>query len=262
MLAPTGFWLLLSQRFVLAQWSCAEPPPLLSCLLPTPLPTRSLTGDGRSPSSPSNGLLSLRSCGPIPPPLGRRPCCGSFSSKGIWTGEKARKAGKGNGLCPRCKRVLEDLPHLFLHCPFNRPIWAPFVKALGSPLTWQQVLLGDRKLHTLAWNHVRAEFMWLIWRQRNGCLFEGAFQISSLRVFFYDVHLHAQRISKKECRIYRLKAKMLESIAQHYDWLTLDEGRREWINEIAFDLEEAEEDLERAKELLEAIQVEIDILPE
>lgn len=96
--------------------------------------------------------------------------------KGLWTGERALKLGIGNGLCPRCKRDVESLQHLFLTCPHNHLILSflnNVLKAFGKPnVTWKQLLLGDYiGCSAGLWNTIRGCILWFVWLQRNAALF-------------------------------------------------------------------------------------------
>ncbi|MCO5587212.1 hypothetical protein L7F22_041159 [Adiantum nelumboides] len=42
-----------------------------------------------------------------------------LAHQALWTGARAAKIGKGNGICQRCNSGIEDIHHLFFSCPFD-----------------------------------------------------------------------------------------------------------------------------------------------
>ena len=98
--------------------------------------------------------------------------------QGLWTGEKALKRGIGNGRCPRCRRDVESILHIFISCPHNTLIMGYINKILHlfkrSEVSWNQLLLGDSiGCSPALWNTIRALFLWHIWLQRNTAIFNS-----------------------------------------------------------------------------------------
>lgn len=96
----------------------------------------------------------------------------------VWTGAKALRIGKGDGVCCRCHRESETIPHLFMNCPLNKDT-LNWLNALIAPfhpssLTYKELLLGEMYgLPTSIWNSIRAHYLWNIWLSRNEMLFNG-----------------------------------------------------------------------------------------
>ena len=98
--------------------------------------------------------------------------------KAVYTGSKALRIGKPNGLCPRCRHSLEDLDHLFFYCPFNLKfidlLHACFSSTHPSPFSLQEILLGlCKNLDPPLWHWVRSLLLFHIWKERNAYLFQG-----------------------------------------------------------------------------------------
>lgn len=98
--------------------------------------------------------------------------------KGLWTGERALKAGIGDGICKRCRHKRESIHHLFMGYPHSKQVLSLLNKILirggREEVTWKQLLLGDSiGVSSELWNSIRSCFLWHTWLQRNAVVFQS-----------------------------------------------------------------------------------------
>ncbi|KAI5057840.1 hypothetical protein GOP47_0027855 [Adiantum capillus-veneris] len=137
--------------------------------------------------------------------------------KALWTGEKQRNTGLGDGICPRCQQHLEDIPHLFINCPSNLIILAPLFKTLGYVPSWKQFLLreGTTILHEF-WQRSRAEFLWVLWTYRNNHPYGNVGAHQNLKSIFFGCNVQASTLLMSQLRIYRNRMAVLGDAMQFY----------------------------------------------
>ncbi|KAI5073739.1 hypothetical protein GOP47_0011752 [Adiantum capillus-veneris] len=106
--------------------------------------------------------------------------------------------------------------------------------------------------------------MWAIWRQRNCYMYEEAYQVSNLRIFFDEIVLQIEKLSIAECRIYRKKHKMLDTSGDFFQRAGVDEElcymRDIMEEEIQEDVNSQLEKWQHAITLLVKIRCELDAL--
>lgn len=103
-----------------------------------------------------------------------------------WTADRlARRNLPHPQRCPLCDQAPETIHHLLLECPFNREVWHEILSWLRLSCLLPN---DDATLHDW-WRSARHDtpkpmhkglasaallVPWMIWKHRNGCMFEGA----------------------------------------------------------------------------------------
>ena len=119
--------------------------------------------------------------------------------KAVWTGEKALKIGKGTGVCPRCKKGVETLEHLFFACEYNlkyfKFLHICFFALHPNPFSAPEILLGEcYHLDILLWHNIRSSLLFHIWKERNSSVFgEGCTSqmfsfLTEMRIFLLQAN--------------------------------------------------------------------------
>uniref|UniRef100_A0A453I916 Reverse transcriptase zinc-binding domain-containing protein n=1 Tax=Aegilops tauschii subsp. strangulata TaxID=200361 RepID=A0A453I916_AEGTS len=102
-----------------------------------------------------------------------------------WTADRlARRNLPHPQRCPLCDQAPETIHHLLLECPFSRVVWHEILSWLRLSCPLPNV---DATLHDW-WRSARHDtpkpmhkglasaallVPWMIWKHRNGCVFEG-----------------------------------------------------------------------------------------
>ena len=143
-----------------------------------------------------------------------------IAHQAVWTGTRALKIGKGDGICQRCLSCSEDIHHLFYYCPFNLKYFK-FLELCFSSLiikvTPSMVLLGEcYHLDILLWHNIRSSLLFCIWKERNSAVFgEGC--TSQFFSFLTEVfNLCVQARSKVDDALQ--KGQTIPQLMQHIKW--------------------------------------------
>ena len=85
--------------------------------------------------------------------------------------------------CPRCNREVESILHMLHDCPFSKTVWHQLGRRIDNSnfftLSLQEWLNANAtsNLHhisgPLPWNHVFLFGIWLLWKDRNSCIFKN-----------------------------------------------------------------------------------------
>ncbi|PON41695.1 hypothetical protein PanWU01x14_287580 [Parasponia andersonii] len=85
------------------------------------------------------------------------------------------------GWCVLCKKDVESLNHLFLHCEFSLSLWCKILKEFGKswvvPKACQDLLRIGQGLHLnqrgrTLWKVAALAGLWGLWLERNKRIFE------------------------------------------------------------------------------------------
>ena len=103
-----------------------------------------------------------------------------------WTADRlARRNLPHPQRCPLCDQASETIHHLLLECPFSREVWHEILSwlRLSCPLPNNDATLHDwwcsarqdtpKPMHK-GLTSAALLVPWMIWKHRNGCVFEGA----------------------------------------------------------------------------------------
>ncbi|KAI5080297.1 hypothetical protein GOP47_0005776, partial [Adiantum capillus-veneris] len=97
-------------------------------------------------------------------------------------------------------------------------ILSPLITALSYTPNWKQLLLGDSiKTFAALWNRIGAEFLWIVWKDGNNRLFDGAYKTNSLRKLFSNVNLQVHQLKLDNCRIYKANYKVRNDCLGFYN---------------------------------------------
>lgn len=127
--------------------------------------------------------------------------------KALWTNERARKLGMGNGLCMRCRKDAESIAHLFINCEANKHSLI-FLHACIKPIhpstvSWKEILLGlSIGCSSGLWNAIRSVYVWNVWISRNKMIFNNR-RCDPLPGLKRDLFVQMEMINKiqmQECK--------------------------------------------------------------
>ena len=85
--------------------------------------------------------------------------------------------------CVLCKKNLESIDHVFLHCSFSLHIWSRLLLELGQvwvvPKKCEDIFELEYFMHSnkrgqLIWNVAVLVIVWSLWLERNCRIFEGS----------------------------------------------------------------------------------------
>ena len=103
-----------------------------------------------------------------------------------WTADRLARHGlQHHPRCPLCDQAAETIHHIFIGCPFTRQVWhetlawlqmtAPAPNQEASLLAWwQQAKQSTPKPQRKGLASITLLLPWMVWKQRNECIFEGA----------------------------------------------------------------------------------------
>ena len=104
-----------------------------------------------------------------------------------WTAERlARRGLQHHTACLLCDQAPETMQHLTIGCPFSRQIWHAILAWLRLPCTipddnttslvswWEAARQGTPKAMRKGLATATLLVPWMIWKQRNSCVFDGA----------------------------------------------------------------------------------------
>ena len=103
-----------------------------------------------------------------------------------WTADRlARRGLQHQPRCPLCDQAPETMRHLLLECPFARQTWHEILSWLRMTTAgpshedslmdwWLQARQNTPTLMRKGLASIALLTPWMIWKQRNECIFEGA----------------------------------------------------------------------------------------
>ena len=135
--------------------------------------------------------------------------------KAVWTGDRGLKIGVGSGICPRCRRSVEDIFHLFINCSHNQFYFNFLQKSLSvlhpQGFDWKELLLGEaNNLDSLLWNKIIGVLFFHIWKDRSEWIYAGG----------RTNHKYMFVINMRYC-VWQVIQKMEEAVDQGMELTTL-----------------------------------------
>ena len=117
--------------------------------------------------------------------------------------------------CPLCKKVEEDLDHLFIHCLVVWGMWAALLSIPGfqwvCPYSLKEVMsrwscFPIKKKAKKVWMAAPLSLIWAIWRERNRIVFEDeVFSPNRMKLSFVSALISwAGLILNVECSLARI----------------------------------------------------------
>jgi hypothetical protein len=104
-----------------------------------------------------------------------------------WTAERlARRGLPHHAVCPLCDQAIESIQHLLVECTFTRQIWHETIAWLRLPCSaptttttslldwWQEAKQNVPRPMLKGLTSASLLVPWMVWKQRNSCVFEGA----------------------------------------------------------------------------------------
>lgn len=156
-------------------------------------------------------------------------------AQGLFSGTRALKIGKGNGLCILCS-TQESIPHIFFDCCHAKMCWRRSAEGFGNLLDWPwrlpldicDLLAGKTLRHTIR-AYLFYHSLWAIWLGRNNQTFNpGSSRIFDFVSLLFEMTDHIlgaiERTppGRKKTRLLRAKE---ETIKERMKWLTRTDAR-------------------------------------